>query len=418
MMQTRSAMPGDKRAARSAGAADRDRAPASRGRAGRSEGWSRQQFCHYLRQRREGASLSIEQIARTTKIPERSLRRIEAGLFEELPGDVFVRGFLRSYARCVGLDCDDVVRKYAQCGLEPSPVSSELAEVAAAQIAALADADREGEGAVLRILPAAASLDAYPDTEAGGVGGEDAHAAGSGGHAAAAEEAEAEAAAHPDDGEADDRESSDAARAPAAGDAARARAAAGDAPRGPAAPATDARTETDRDAGVRAPDPGRTPRRGARGRGGSSRKRRRARGQNRGQRPRSQESSQAKKSSSAGKPPATTRHRPARPATGHDAASARAVRKDIRAARRAAGAGRPAAGDSKTRPARPARQRTFLPPVWSESDSGARRGPLALAVIILVIVATLAMSYLLRRPSDSGDGVTRATAAHQHTALV
>ena len=36
-----------------------------------------------------------------------------------------------------------------------------------------------------------------------------------------------------------------------------------------------------------------------------------------------------------------------------------------------------------------------------------RRGAMVgLAVIILVIIATLTMSYLLRRPSNSGDGVT------------
>ncbi|HLU68882.1 MAG TPA: hypothetical protein VKZ63_21520, partial [Kofleriaceae bacterium] len=57
----------------------------------------------------------------------------------------------------------------------------------------------------------------------------------------------------------------------------------------------------------------------------------------------------------------------------------------------------------------PPRQRTFLPPAWSEEE-GSRRGPLTLAVIILVIVATLTMSYLMRRPSYSGDGVTAAPA--------
>ncbi len=83
---------------------------------------------HYLSSRREELGTSIEQISRTTKIPTASLRHLEQGQFDKLPGDVFVRGFLRSYARCLKLDGDDVVSRYAHCGLNPAPVSSELAE--------------------------------------------------------------------------------------------------------------------------------------------------------------------------------------------------------------------------------------------------------------------------------------------------
>ncbi len=50
---------------------------------------------------------------------------------------------------------------------------------------------------------------------------------------------------------------------------------------------------------------------------------------------------------------------------------------------------------------------TFLPPVLLDTEDGSRRGALTLAVIILVIVATITMSYLLRRPSSPGDGVTQ-----------
>lgn len=88
----------------------------------------REQFGEFLRDRRVAAQLSIDSISRTTKIPRLSLEHLEAGRFEELPGDVFVRGFLRSYARCVGIDGDDLVDEYALCGLRPAPVSSDLAD--------------------------------------------------------------------------------------------------------------------------------------------------------------------------------------------------------------------------------------------------------------------------------------------------
>ena len=67
----------------------------------------------------------------------------------------------------------------------------------------------------------------------------------------------------------------------------------------------------------------------------------------------------------------------------------------------------PRAKQSTEKSAGTRRERAFLPPVWSEGEDPSRRGPLTLAVIILVIVATITMSYLLRRPSDSGAGVTR-----------
>jgi hypothetical protein len=60
----------------------------------------------------------------------------------------------------------------------------------------------------------------------------------------------------------------------------------------------------------------------------------------------------------------------------------------------------------------PAR-RSFLPPILLDrEDRSARQGGLTLAVIILLIAATLTLSYLMRRPSSSGDGVTQAEAAH------
>ena len=48
-----------------------------------------------------------------------------------------------------------------------------------------------------------------------------------------------------------------------------------------------------------------------------------------------------------------------------------------------------------------------MPPILLDrEDRSARQGGLTLAVIILLIAATLTLSYLMRRPSPSGDGVT------------
>ena len=69
-------------------------------------------FGSELKREREVRALTIGAIASMTKIPPRALERLEAGRFEELPAEVFVRGFVRSYARCVGLDAEEAVRRY------------------------------------------------------------------------------------------------------------------------------------------------------------------------------------------------------------------------------------------------------------------------------------------------------------------
>ena len=51
----------------------------------------------YLRRERELRHVSLEELVQITRVPLRMLQRIEEGRFDELPGEVFARGFLRSY---------------------------------------------------------------------------------------------------------------------------------------------------------------------------------------------------------------------------------------------------------------------------------------------------------------------------------
>ena len=54
----------------------------------------------YLREQREAKGMSREEISRSTRVPVSSVERIENDQFDELPGEVFVRGFIRSFAKC------------------------------------------------------------------------------------------------------------------------------------------------------------------------------------------------------------------------------------------------------------------------------------------------------------------------------
>ena len=65
---------------------------------------ARMRLALWLRQGRAQRAMSLDDVAKVTKIQPRILESLEAGRFDSLPADVFVRGFVRSFARCVGLD--------------------------------------------------------------------------------------------------------------------------------------------------------------------------------------------------------------------------------------------------------------------------------------------------------------------------
>jgi hypothetical protein len=56
-----------------------------------------------LRRARQDRALTLGEIAASTKVPRTALELIEEGSLDGLPADVFVRGFIRSYARAVGM---------------------------------------------------------------------------------------------------------------------------------------------------------------------------------------------------------------------------------------------------------------------------------------------------------------------------
>lgn len=67
----------------------------------------------FLKQRRAAKRMSLAEVARVTRIPVQTLMSIEGDRFDEMPGEVFVRGFLRSYARAVGVVPEEILARYS-----------------------------------------------------------------------------------------------------------------------------------------------------------------------------------------------------------------------------------------------------------------------------------------------------------------
>ena len=82
-----------------------------------------------LRDARERAGLSIQDISARTKIKAVQLQAIERGEFERLPGAFFTRAFIKNYAREVGLPADELARDYDASRAERAPEARPAAEL-------------------------------------------------------------------------------------------------------------------------------------------------------------------------------------------------------------------------------------------------------------------------------------------------
>jgi cytoskeleton protein RodZ len=69
-------------------------------------------FGEKLKQEREKRNITLDQISATTKISTRMLQALEEDKFNQLPGGIFNKGFVRAYSRSVGLDEDQIVADY------------------------------------------------------------------------------------------------------------------------------------------------------------------------------------------------------------------------------------------------------------------------------------------------------------------
>jgi cytoskeleton protein RodZ len=79
-------------------------------------------FGDRLRREREMRGITLDEIGESTKISRRHLEALEGEHFDQLPGGVFNKGFVRAYARFLGIDEDQAVADYSAASNEqPEP---------------------------------------------------------------------------------------------------------------------------------------------------------------------------------------------------------------------------------------------------------------------------------------------------------
>ena len=78
-------------------------------------------FGEALRCERQRRSVSLEDIAQTTKVTVRSLQALESDAFDQLPGGILSKGIVRSYVRFLGLDEGEWVERFLDASGQKNP---------------------------------------------------------------------------------------------------------------------------------------------------------------------------------------------------------------------------------------------------------------------------------------------------------
>jgi cytoskeletal protein RodZ len=85
-----------------------------------------------LREAREARGLNVYQVADITKIRTDHIRALEEGRYDVFAAPVYVRGFIRTYARLLRLDQDEI-SSALDAELRQDPKLAELASLAGAR---------------------------------------------------------------------------------------------------------------------------------------------------------------------------------------------------------------------------------------------------------------------------------------------
>ena len=86
------------------------------------------EFGDKFRKAREKKGFSFDDVSHVTKIGVRMLQAIEEEHFDRLPGGVFNKGFIRTYAKHLGMNDDEAIASYLACVRQTQLAADGIAE--------------------------------------------------------------------------------------------------------------------------------------------------------------------------------------------------------------------------------------------------------------------------------------------------
>src|ERR1051325_3898840 len=119
-------------------------------------------FGAHLKREREARRISLDDVAKSTKISKRHLSELEEERFKDLPGGIFNKGFVRAYAKHLGLNEEEMVAEYvaAEAGANVQPVTTPPIAMETQKLMASMAVAKEREESVRANDPAARVLTA------------------------------------------------------------------------------------------------------------------------------------------------------------------------------------------------------------------------------------------------------------------
>ena len=93
-----------------------------------------QTFGQKLRREREKKRLSLDHLAKQTKVASSLLRSMEGGDCRRWPGGIYSRGYIRAYAEAVGLDPEHTVAMFVECYPSFAPPVDPVPEAPAEEV--------------------------------------------------------------------------------------------------------------------------------------------------------------------------------------------------------------------------------------------------------------------------------------------
>lgn len=66
----------------------------------------------HLKSHRETKKITLDEVSQKTRISKKYLEAIESDDFDEIPAEIYRKGFIRNYAKFLGLNPDELLKKY------------------------------------------------------------------------------------------------------------------------------------------------------------------------------------------------------------------------------------------------------------------------------------------------------------------